>query len=330
MQNVPETLYHAANEIDKGNIPKPRMAFLTPTYRCNQRCYYCFYKDWNNTSKIEQTNMIPHILENLKSINVKSIEFEGGGDPLVFDDIESIFKQAYNMGFKLGLLTNGVLFKDDVADTFLRLGNYVRISLDTVDPELYKKIRGTDDLPIVLQNLKNAVELKQLKKYKCEISIKVGISEYVTLDKIKDVYEYFEDFGLSNIQVKNLWNANGKHFRKDIIKSKLTSISKKHTLLIEKVMYSKNMAEQCWLTPVNIAVDVYGDVYICAYYMFRKESMTIGNLYDTPLSELWGSERHKEVILNIKKTECLQHDCRFQKYMQVIRKQQALGSWEFL
>ena len=46
-------------------------------------------------------------------------------------------------------------------ETFLKIGTYVRFSLDTVDKDIYKKIRGTDDLERVLDNIQLANEFKK-------------------------------------------------------------------------------------------------------------------------------------------------------------------------
>lgn len=330
MQNTPETLYTEAKLLDRGIMPKPRMAFLTPTYHCNQSCSYCFYKDWNNTDKPEATERIPEILQQLKDLGVQGVEFEGGGDPLMTKGINEIFFKATEMGLRIGLLTNGALFKGKIAETFLKYGTYVRISLDTVDKDLYKKIRGTDDLPIVLENIKNAIELKNRTRSQCDISIKVGISNDIGYKEIHDVYEYFDGWGISNIQVKNLWDNTGRHFREDINKVELYKMENFSTPVVKKVVYPKFMTEQCWITPVQIAVDVYGSFYLCPYYMDRKDGLKVGNMFETPLKELWGSEKHKEVIRSVKISECLKYDCRFQKFQRVIRSAQRKGNWDFL
>jgi radical SAM protein with 4Fe4S-binding SPASM domain len=79
---------------------------------------------------------------------------------------------------------------------------------------------------------------------------------------------------------------------------------------VEKV----DMHRQCWLTPLQVMVDARGDVYLCCYYVHRKGSHTIGNCFNTPLHDLWYSERHQEAIRNIKPHECNNLDCRFVKY----------------
>lgn len=331
MNTVPETLYSEAKMIDKGIMPKPRMAIFYPTYKCNQNCSYCFYKDWNNKNIPEPIEKVKDVFKQLKELEVTGIEFCGGGEPLCAPEIKDIFKMANDMGFKIGLLTNGSLFEEDIAETFLKYGTYVRFSLETVNRELYKKIRGADDCERVLENIKSALEIKKKINSKCDISVKIGLSKDIGVEQIHAVYAYFENYDLSNIQVKCLWDSSGNYYNKDINRVDLEKYQEGLTIpVVKKVHYPRFMNEQCWITPTQIMVDVYGDFYLCCYYMYRKESHRVGNIFETPLKELWGSEIHKKAISNIKISECLKHNCRFQKHMRVIRRRQESGEWEFL
>jgi len=331
MQNVPETLYHEVKLLDKGIFPVPRVAFFTPTYVCNQRCYYCFYKDWNNKGIKEPTERIPEILEQLKDLGVSSIEFEGGGDPLCTKDIDKIFQKAADLQFNLGMITNGVNFKGAIADVFLKYGTYVRFSLDSVDPEIYKKVRGTDDFNTVIDNIRDALDKRVKIGSMCQLSVKIGLAKEVGYKEIHDVYNFFEGWGIDNIQVKNVWNKQGIPYRTDINRVGLQKLEDGQVIpIVKKVVYPKYMTENCWISPAQIAIDVFGDLYMCVYYMHRKNSHRIGNVFETPLKELWGSDTHKQVINNNKISECLKHNCRFMKYMRAIRKMQQKKNWEFI
>lgn len=329
MQSVPETLYHEAKQLIKGELPSPRAAYFTPTYNCDQACYYCFYKEWLNKGTIEDVTKVTNIFEQLKAVGVQSIEFTGGGEPLLAKGIVDMFKLAHNMGFKLGLLTNGVHFNGEIAETFLKLGHYVRISLDTVDSEKYKRIRGTDHLSIVIQNLRDAVQTKRNTKSQCEISVKLGVSTEIDLEDIFESYKKLENIGLNNIQIKNLSDKSGQHYRTDVNRNELLNIRDKNMPMVKKVVYPKYMDEPCFLTPVQTTVDIFGDVYTCPYYMYNKERK-IGNLFETPLVLMWGSDAHHEKIEGLRINDCLKHDCRFQKYSRIVRKLQRTGGWDFL
>lgn len=331
MINAPETLYAEMKMLDRGIMPKPRAAFFTPTYRCNQNCYYCFYKDWNNKGTEEHSERIPQILKQLKDLGVKSVEFEGGGDPLMTPYIEQHFRTTADLGMRLGLLTNGALFKGEIAETYLKLGTYVRFSLDTANPETYKKTRGTDDCEKVLKNISNALKMREELNSECEISVKIGVSEHITPKDISETCAHFKDSGVDSIQIKGLWDKAGKHYGGNISRADLGRLGGGHgASIIRKMSYPRLMNEPCWITPVQIAVDVHGDFYLCVYYMHRKDALRVGNMFEKPLTEMWGGKEHLKKISKIKISECLAHDCRFQKYMRAIRKMERLGTWEFI
>jgi hypothetical protein len=61
-------------------------------------------------------------------------------------------------------------------------------------------------------------------------------------------------------------------------------------------------------------IDAYGDVYICCYYQYRKESHKIGNVIKNSFYEVWFSDEHLEKIGEINPKECNKYDCRFHRY----------------
>ena len=50
------------------------------------------------------------------------------------------------------------------------------------------------------------------------------------------------------------------------------------------------------------------------YFQFRKKSHKIGNVFKDGFEKVWYSQRHKDVISNIKIEECNVFDCRFHSY----------------
>ena len=156
------TFYNEIHQIKNGDMPVPRMAIIYPSAKCNQNCGYCFYKKYNNGHVLEYDKHV-QILNELWVLGTKSVEWCGLGDPLLMAHPAEVFESAKNIGFRFGMLTNGLLFNGTVMEKFIDYGTYIRISLDTVNRELYEKIRGSDTLHIVLDNIKKALEYKKKK-----------------------------------------------------------------------------------------------------------------------------------------------------------------------
>ena len=60
------------------------------------------------------------IVEDCKKMNIKSIEFTGGGEPTVHPDHVEIFNKVHELGIDAGLITNGALFRKGFVDSVLK------------------------------------------------------------------------------------------------------------------------------------------------------------------------------------------------------------------
>ena len=60
--NVTWGLFHEIHQLKRKEMCAPRMAVLLPTYKCNQNCYYCFYKHLNNGHTMSYDQIIDVIL----------------------------------------------------------------------------------------------------------------------------------------------------------------------------------------------------------------------------------------------------------------------------
>lgn len=317
-------------DIHNGKMPNPLMAIIGPTYRCNQHCYYCFFDHMKSSQTLTVEQLI-NIIDQLADFGVKGIEFCGAGEPLMMPGIEDCVLHAAKRGLKIGLLTNGVLFKDKIMSAFVQHGTYVRVSLDTVDRELYKKIRGTEDLDNVLANIKAALAYKKKYNHFCEISLKVGNLPEVEIKQLQEIMDFVQGKGIHSVQYKNIWNEEGdyltdfrqKYELKDKVKSSVS-------YFIKNIKARRSFGNHCWITPVQTDIDAFGNVYLCCYYMYREEDHKIGNIFEKSFKEIWESDYHREKIKKIRKYECMKHDCRFMTYMRLANFIHKRGDWCFI
>jgi MoaA/NifB/PqqE/SkfB family radical SAM enzyme len=96
------------------------------------------------------------ILDDCAAVGVKAIEFTGGGEPTVHPDHRLIIARAQALGLETGLVTNGVLLRDDPCFHAL---DWLRISLDAGKAETYQNIRASKAWPKVMGNLRLAAGL---------------------------------------------------------------------------------------------------------------------------------------------------------------------------
>jgi hypothetical protein len=79
--------------------------------------------------------------------------FLQGGEPLLRRDLVPILQDLVQIGFHITLITNGTRLTSNLVEAFNKLAVSPSISLDTLDPIKYERIRGADQLDHVLAGL---------------------------------------------------------------------------------------------------------------------------------------------------------------------------------
>jgi cyclic pyranopterin phosphate synthase len=148
-----------------------RISYLrvSVTDRCNERCLYCMpheLQEWLPRSEILNFDEITRLVRIASDLGVTKIRITGG-EPLVRQNVLQIFRQISELPkiVDIGVSTNGSLLAKRLGDgkTVARelVGLRVRsanISLDTLDPEVYRAITGRDFLREVLGGIAAAKE----------------------------------------------------------------------------------------------------------------------------------------------------------------------------
>lgn len=151
------------------DAPKAMQVVLSDT--CQQNCHFCAYRmDGNNPyardgrgntsnelftegaqlAKYGTNNPLRQIptkralelLDEFVAAGVLSVEWTGGGEPLLQKDHEQIFAKSLDLGLKNALVTNGVSMKRRLIEDILPQFVWVRISIDAGNKDSYSKIRS--------------------------------------------------------------------------------------------------------------------------------------------------------------------------------------------
>jgi len=117
--------------------PKPVMMGSGPVViwnlirRCNLTCKHCYATsaDIDFPGELD-TDEVFAVMQDLKSFGV-SVLILSGGEPLMRPDIFEISRQAKELGFYVGLSTNGTLISEDNISAISSIGyDYVGVSID--------------------------------------------------------------------------------------------------------------------------------------------------------------------------------------------------------
>ena len=116
--------------------------------RCNLNCIHCYSLSADVDFPGElSTREIFRVMEDLRAFGVPVLILSGG-EPLLRPDIFAISRRAKELGFYVGLSTNGALIDARMADRIAEVGyDYVGISLDGIGAvhDRFRRVPGCFD-----------------------------------------------------------------------------------------------------------------------------------------------------------------------------------------
>jgi len=158
---------------------------VSVTDRCNERCLYCMpegYKGWAQQDDHLTAEEILRVVEAATRLGFRKFRVTGG-EPLVRRDIIPILEGMWALpGVEtLGLSTNGTRLVQRAAALKQAGVRSVNVSLDALDPALYRRITGGD-----LQGVLDGIEAARCQhfeviKINCVLMRGVNESEFEPL-----------------------------------------------------------------------------------------------------------------------------------------------------
>lgn len=295
-------------------------ASMIVTFRCNGKCHMCeIWKHPTNPSEELDVKYYEKLPDGLR-INIT------GGEPMLRDDIDEIFKILYHRASLLELSTNG-FFTDRIVSIAEKYPNIlIRVSVDGL-PKLNDKLRGTRD------GFDHALRtILELKKTKCKnIGFTIVISDK-NVDDLLSLYELccYLEVELGNSVMHNSWyfhkmdNVIGDRekatkmeieFAKSLLRSHRRGIKNKvkdyGRAYFNKSIIKRFAGKECNYRPPCGAsrdfffVDPWGNISSCNG---SDEEWIMGNLKDDSFENIMNSKKAEEVI---RKVELCKKDCCF-------------------
>jgi cyclic pyranopterin phosphate synthase len=192
---------------------------LTP--KCNLSCIYC-HKEGEKSPKDQiSAEEIAEVLRVAATFEIRSVKFTGG-EPLLRTDLIDIVTSVPR-AMESSLTTNGTLLADcapALKDAGLRR---VNVSLDSLNPETYKKITGIDRLSDVLAGIEAALDAG-LTPVKLNMVVLEGIND----NEIDDFLAYVRGNRHLILQLIELMHFNDCNYHGDLhgLEDSLASRSK--------------------------------------------------------------------------------------------------------
>jgi cyclic pyranopterin phosphate synthase len=203
---------------------------ISVTDRCNYRCSYCMPLDeyaWIDKQEILTFQEIVRLATLFVRLGVTKIRLTGG-EPLVRKDLhELIARLSLITGLDdLCLTTNGSLLSEQVEDLARAGLKRVNVSIDTLDPEKFRRMTKRGNLEEVLAGL-FAARTQGLHPIKINAVVERGVND----DEIIQLAEFSRKHGfhIRFIEYMDVGNANNWMTGKVVSKKEI--LQKIHTHL---------------------------------------------------------------------------------------------------
>lgn len=281
------------------------LAHFQITKNCNLRCHFCgqwgkkgfFADEVGSQVEFDKWLEVANELKSLRKDKLCDIIL-WGGEPLVSNNFDRLAYALKDMGFKLGIITNGVLL-DKHIDCINDCISTVYVSLDGKG-DVHDEIRGKGVYDTVLNSL---------KKITCENKIAMCVTSEKSLESLQDFAEDLYGVGIKKLYLQNLIYLNEeeisqyKKVMRDTfgIEAKFVNAWLGSSLNIDDkisakcsgefpigIEFLKHSVEGCCLScEKHFHIAWNGDVTFCTdHYDF-----SIGNVNDSSLVDMLNSDR---------------------------------------
>ena len=197
--------------------PKGPVVIWNLIRRCNLCCKHCYSISADTDFPGElSTQQVFDTLDDLKSFHVPALILSGG-EPLLRPDIYDISKRAKDLGFYIGLSTNGTLIDETNIERLAETGfDYLGISIDGIG-ETHDKFRQMDG---AFDKSMHAIKLCQQR------GIKVGLRFTLTQDnavELPNILKLVDEHRIDKFYLSHLnYAGRGNKNRGDDVVHKMT------------------------------------------------------------------------------------------------------------
>ncbi len=150
----------------------PMRLNIEPTNYCNLSCSMC-PRELNRPFGYMDINLFKKIIDESVLYGKRLIiTINKDGEPLLHPELPQMIKYAKDKdaAHKINFYSNGILLSEAKSIKLIKSGlDTIHISIDAFSKETYKKVKNSQKLEIVEENVKRLIELK--KKYHSKIPL---------------------------------------------------------------------------------------------------------------------------------------------------------------
>lgn len=303
----------------------PRKVNIHLTDFCNLNCVFCWYHSPYIRKKPKKGTLdyktLKKIADDCRKIGVEKIDLSGEGEPLLHPRIGKIIRYLKKSGFRITLITNATFDFEKLK--FIALVDTLLVNLSTLDERKYTLLQSPfskANFKKAMKNLNFLSEMRSRRK-KPEVIINFILNE-LNSNELENMYGFAKNRGFkleltlmrARTEIKRfiLSNKSKKGIKEALEKIRDTesvirnfdafyrAVSNPDFLKTKRVYYPENSCyrefyfnmitekqKSCFLPWYYAIINTDGAIMMCCH----NPNLTIGNVKENPLSELWFSEK---------------------------------------
>ncbi len=314
-----------------GKKPYPINIEIDPSNACNERCIWCCWEEHRKDKTKMPKSLIEKIVYDLAEVEVKSINWTGGGESLTNKNTLEGIVLAKSLGIQNGIFTNGTITNKHAAKILVENCEWVRISLGAASEETFVKCHG-----IKGENFQKILEgISYLKEFKEKLNKEttLGISQVVVKENYHELYslariskklgaDYYqgkpdlsmgsEDFSWWDNQVIPLFEKAKNDFEDENFKILIAQYTQDkygvegtrfRDSKREELKIADSEKSNCYVHNFVTAITANGDVAFCKN-LRDEEKYLLGNLKNSSFKEIWNSQRKEDIEKQINSKGC--------------------------
>lgn len=183
---------------------KPRKLHVLLTTRCNLNCIMCYIPRKKSVYEIGKSflEFIEKTIPYLETVTWQ------GGEVFLYNKFIPLFELAGKNGVKQNIITSGLMLNNKTIDCLMKYDIELTISIDSVNPGTYEKIRYGAHFEQLLKNLQILKQYKQIKQFPYNMTCVVMSLNYEETENLVK-FAVLYGFNLISFQ-KVLCNDNNK------------------------------------------------------------------------------------------------------------------------
>ncbi len=298
MNTINPTLFPLGN-----NDPKGRLNFvhIDVTVRCNLKCTYCYYGEFNNKNsqnKEVSLDRLKEVIDEASELGCTRVIFSGG-EVFLGDRVWPLVDKCAELGMEMSFITNGTLVNEDVIKKLVSNIDLIHEIKISHDGKNHDDIRGAGS---------SEKTLRAIDQF-CEANLPWTLNTIITkksIDDLPDIYEYLNKknpkawridhpFSQGNmLSAKDELEINDFTLIFDLLADILSDYlaSDKHFELWMFTIYrpglemwdftkQKGNMHPCTYNKRNLAIRGNGEVTPCSRFLNELGNVKVGTLSET-------------------------------------------------